>query len=667
MKEGWVRGEVCFSNTVDWINNLRKTLTILHEAARKNEEAFKDKTKAAYDEKAQERHFEPGDMVLCHTPGLTGKLHSIWAGPYEVTAKISDTNYKLAVPDKRSHTEVVHINRLKEWKTPTANLFWVVVADKSGDSPDPIGKVRMGTPALTSDQKSELQMLLEEFSDVVTTELGKVLGTEHVIDTGQVQPIRTAPYRIVPRWRAELKAEIHSLVRQGILVPTRSPWSSPMVPVRKLSGLIRLCIDYRKLNNATKADPYQMPVVQDLLDDVAGATWLSKLDMNKGFYQVPLQTGSQEKTAFCSPWGKFAFTRMPFGLRNAPATFQRCMDQALDQQAECSSTYIDDVLVYSSSWKEHLKHLRDVLEALRKAGLTAKPDKCVWGAQSLEYLGHEVGNGVVSVPEARVKALRDFARPINKKGLRAFLGTAGYYRRFIPGFSQRAGPLYDALKRGAPNFVGWTGEQIGAFNHLICVLCDTHTLTLPRDDDILALHTDASSGGIGAVLSVVRDGQDQPVAYFSKRLTPAERNYSVTELECLAVVKAIDHFAIHLLGRDFTVVTDHTALVALKHSHKLNGRLMRWALTLQAYKYEVVYRPGVLHQNADGLSRQSWPEMNNSLEEDAQHEMQCQEGGASSVDLHVQTWMEQRPQVGSTFSWGICQGSPDMAKPGHSL
>ena len=145
-----------------------------------------------------------------------------------------------------------------------------MVADESGDSPDPIGKVRMGTPALTSDQKSELQMLLEEFSDVVTTELGKVLGTEHVIDTGQVQPIRTAPYRIAPGWRAKLKAEIHSLVRQGILVPTRRPWSSPMVPVRKLAGLIRLCIDYRKLNNATKADPYQMPVVQDLLDDVAG-------------------------------------------------------------------------------------------------------------------------------------------------------------------------------------------------------------------------------------------------------------------------------------------------------------------------------------------------------------------------------------------------------------
>ena len=247
MNEGWVRREFSFSNKVDWFNNLRKTLTILHEAAWENEEAFKAKTKAAYDEKAQERHFEPGDMVVCHTPGLTGKLHTIWAGPYEVTAKISNTYYKLAVPDKWSHTEVVHIKRLKEWKTPTANLFRVVVADKSGDSPDPIGKVGMGTPALTSDQKSELAVLLEGFSDVATTELGKVLGTEHVIDTCQVQPIRTTPYSIVPGWRAELKAEIHFFVRQGILVPTRSPWSSPMVPVRKFSGLVGLCIDYKKL------------------------------------------------------------------------------------------------------------------------------------------------------------------------------------------------------------------------------------------------------------------------------------------------------------------------------------------------------------------------------------------------------------------------------------
>ena len=431
----------------------------------------------------------------------------------------------------------------------------------------------------------------------------------HEIDTGESKPIRSVPYRIAPGWRAELKEEIQSLVRDGIMVPSKSPWSFPMVPVRKKeTNTIRLCIDYRRLNKVTKANPYQMPMVQDLLDNVAGATWLTKLDMNKGFYQVPLDKYSQDKTAFCSPWGKFAFTRMPFGLMNAPATFQRCMHTALSQQAEHSSIYIDDVLIYYSSWDEHLVHIRGVLEALREACLTAKPSKCVWGARSLEYLGHEIGDGLVSVPDARIKALRDFHRPTNQKGLRAFLGTAGYYRRFIPEFAEWASPLFAALKKGAPCFIQWDKSRTNAFNRLVNVLCDEHTLTLPRSEDKLVLHTDASMLGVGAVLSVEREGEEFPVAYFSKILTAAERNYSASEMECLAVVKAVDHFAIHLLGQRFTVVTDHRALVALQESSRLNGRLMRWALALQAYNFDIHYRPGKYHQNADGLSRQCWPE-----------------------------------------------------------
>ena len=177
--------------------------------------------------------------------------------------------------------------------------------------------------------------------------MGKVSSTHHTINTGDSPPIRSHPYRIAPGWRAELKEEVLRLVRQGILVPSQSPWSSPILPGGKPSGAIRLCIDYRRLNQATVPDPYQMPRVEDLLDDVAEAAWLSKLDMNHGFYQVPLQADSGPKTAFCSPWGKFCFTRMPFGMMNVPATFQRCMDEAITDQSKNTGTYIDDVLVYS--------------------------------------------------------------------------------------------------------------------------------------------------------------------------------------------------------------------------------------------------------------------------------------------------------------------------------
>ena len=217
-----------------------------------------------------------------------------------------------------------------------------------------------------------------------------------------------------------------------------------------------------------------------------------------------------------------------------------------------------------------------------------------------------MGVGKIKVPEARVKAIRDYRCPKTKKGMRAFLGTTGYYRRFVPDYAGRADPLYAALRKVALNVIVWNDVMFNAFNYLISSLCSDNVLWLPREGDRLILHTDASYQGLGAVLSAERDGVQRPLGYFSKRLLPPERNYAATELECLAVYKAIDHFAVHLVGSHFQVVTDHRALTALLTSTKLNGRLMRWALALQTYDFEIVHRPGISHQNADGLSRQDW-------------------------------------------------------------
>ena len=320
--------------------------------------------------------------------------------------------------------------------------------------------------------------------------------------------------------------------------------------------------------------------------------------MNRGFYQVPLEP----KSAFCSPWGKFHFTRMPFGLRNAPASFQRCMDSALGHLLASTCTYIDDVLVFSDSWEDHLVHVQQVLEALKEAGLTAKPSKCVWGARSLSYLGHMVGVGYVLVPEARVREIKEYRRPVTKRDLRVFLGTVGYYRRFVPGFAGTAGSLFTALKKGSPDRLCWSDDMSNAYQYLSNTLCSSSVLCLPRPSDNFTLYTDASYGGIGAVLSMVRGGEERPIGFYSKQLSPAEQNYAASEIECLVVVKSIGNFAIHLIGRPFTVVTDHRALTALQTSRKLNGRLMRWTLTLQDYTFKIVHRVGSQHQNADGLS-----------------------------------------------------------------
>ena len=509
MKEGWVEGQLSFKSSVEWVLELRDTLAVIHQAAHDNEQAFKEKSKAAYDKGAQARSFKARDQVLCHNPNLSGKLDSIWNVPYVVLEKLSEFNYRIGALENNSKNQVVHINRLKPWETPESNIFRVVVADETADMSEPVGKVKMGSPNLTHKQQKDLQLLLDEFDDVVTLKLGKVKDHKHTISTGNIDPIRSHPYRVAPGWKKDLKGEIYELLKEGIIVPSRSPWSSPMVPIRKCgTRAARLCIDYRKLNKATHADPFQMPLIQELLDNVAGATWLTKLDMNKGFYQVSLDKDSENKTAFCSPWGKYQFKRMPFGLMNAPATFQRCMNETLSEHSEYSLTYIDDVLVYSSSWEEHLVNLRRVLAALKKAGLTTKPSKCVWGATSLEYLGHKIGNRVVSVPEVRVKALQDYIRPTNQKGIRAFLGTINYYRRFIPDCARWAAPLYNTLKKGAPCVVEWNKKQCDSFQHLVSVLCNEHTLTLPKVGDKLTLHTDASGSGIGAVLSVIREGEE---------------------------------------------------------------------------------------------------------------------------------------------------------------
>ena len=284
-----------------------------------------------------------------------------------------------------------------------------------------------------------------------------------------------------------------------------------------------------------------------------------------------------EKTAFISPAGKFQITKMPFGLKNAPATFQRMMDVVLQGLESFSVPYIDDILIFSNCWEDHLEHIRAVIERLQAAGLTAKCSKCLWGKSSLEYLGHVVGEGKVSVPQAKVAALRHYLRPVTKPQLKSFLGLAGYYRRFVHHFAEYARPLNEATKSQAPHQVEWTRVRLDSFDMLCSSLCNSCSLVIPNQTDVFTVQTDASYVGVGACLSVCRDGGELSVAFYSRQLKDAETLYAVTELECLAVVEAIRHFEVYLDGRTFTVQTDHRALEHLLTAKLVNRRLSRWA------------------------------------------------------------------------------------------
>ena len=225
------------------------------------------------------------------------------------------------------------------------------------------------------------------------------------IVTGSTPPIASGPYRVPDRMKEAVKKEIEKLLEMGVAEPSHSPWASPIVPVVKKDGSLRLCVDYRKLNNVTEPDPYYMVTLDEILEKVGNSKCLSKLDLSKGFYQIGIEEGSREKTAFITPFGKFHFNRMPFGLRNAPAIFQRGMEVILGGCYDCSSPYIDDILVFSVNGVEHVKDLRKVLDALRRGGLTVKRSKCEFERSTLEYLGHQIGNGTLAVPRQLCRSL----------------------------------------------------------------------------------------------------------------------------------------------------------------------------------------------------------------------------------------------------------------------
>ena len=237
--------------------------------------------------------------------------------------------------------------------------------------------------------------------------------------------------------------ELAEMEKEGVIEPSMSEWAYQVVLVKKKDGSLRMCVDYRRLNSVSRADAYPMPHIDELIDRLGKAQYISTMDLSRGYWQVPVETASRDKTAFVTPQGLFQFRVMPFGLHGAPATFQRLMDRVINGLAAFAAAYLDDLVIYSSTWEEHLTQLRVVLDRLRSAGLTAKPSKCQFGMSRCTYLGHVVGGGHVCPDPSKIQSVESFATPTNKKQVRRFLGLTGYYRKFIPDYAKIAAPLTD--------------------------------------------------------------------------------------------------------------------------------------------------------------------------------------------------------------------------------
>lgn len=469
---------------------------------------------------------------------------------------------------------------------------------------------------LTLEQQSQLDALLKKWQQVFSVheeDYGRTGIVQHQIPTGNAAPIRERYRPVPPTLYKEIRTLLQGMLDGGVVRESCSPWAAPIVLVQKKDGAWRFCVDYRKLNAVTHKDAYPLPRIEASLTSLTQAEWYSTLDLASGYWQVEVDPKDREKTAFTTPFGLYEFERMPFGLCNAPATFQRLMQRCLGGQvSESLLIYLDDVIVYSVDFMTHLSHLEAVFEALWKYGLKLRPEKCQLFQRQVKFLGHLVSAEGVAPDPQKVAAVHDWEPPTTVRQVRSFLGFVGYYRRFINGFSKIARPLNELLLgtghrrgRSSPS-INWTPECEAAFQCLKQELLQAPILAYADFSSPFVLYIDASSGGLGAVLAQQQGGLERVIAYASRSLHPAERNdanYSSFKLELLALKWAVaEKFKDYLWGVKFIVYTDNNPLVHLQTA-KLGAVEQRWAAQLANYEYEIKHRPGRENINADVLSR----------------------------------------------------------------
>ena len=390
----------------------------------------------------------------------------------------------------------------------------------------------------------------------------------------------------------------------GICRRSNSPWSSGLHMVAKKDGTSRPCGDYRRLNERTVGDAYPIPHLHDLTSDLAGCQFFSKIDLVKGYHQIPVHAADVPKTAIATPFGLFEFLRMPFGLKNAAQTFQRLMDNVTHQLPGVFA-YIDDVLVASPSAAQHESDLRRLFDALKRFGLVLNSSKCVFGARELEFLGHHVSpQGIRPLP-SKVDAVRRFERPRSVKSLQRFLGLVNFYRRFLPNIAATMRPLTDALV-GAPRQLTWTDGMTAAFEATKLRLATAALLVHPVKNADLQINTDASTKAIAGAIHQVVDGRPQPLGFFSRRTTPAESRYSAYDLELLAIYSTIVKFRHALEGRRFKIFTDQKPLTSafLKARDPVSNRQRHQLAYISEFATDVAHVPGLENVVADALTRQ---------------------------------------------------------------
>ncbi len=610
-------------NVIEYMLNLRDkvehALNIVHDEQRKAQ----NKGKAWYDKNARSIEYVVDENVLVLSTQPKKPLCLQYEGPYKIIKKVSPVDYLVSFPGKRKPERVLHVNLLRKY-IPRTEFVGVIngeqrnidydidecldgieciagkncIADKFDEK---LFKEKIAH--LNVNQGIKIRDIVNKYSQVISDKPGCCKDFLYKICLKpEARPAQSRPYRLSPSQHQWLREEINELIIDGLIEPSCSEWASPTLVVPKPeAGKFRCVIDYRKANPLIEGDSFPMARVDDLLDRIGQATVLSKFDLCKGFYQVLLDETSRPITSFCTPFGVFQWKRLPMGLKISPAAFNAMLAKVLSGLEDICGLYLDDIVVFSKSWEEHLRHIELIFQRLKNYGLTIKLSKCFFACPEIEFLGHMVGFGTVSPKQLKVMDLLNTMRPEGKRQLQSWLGLSGYYQRYIPKYAELTAPLTDLLKKDVK--FNWTAKADKSFNEIKCLLAQKPVLKIADFSKPFVIFVDASSVASAAILMQTgENGVLHPISYYSKKHNKSQLNYTTTDLEALAMVLAVRAFRIYLSGAT-TIYTDHEALHYIHNNATKNKRLLRWSMELQQFDLKVEHVKGKNNIFADYLSR----------------------------------------------------------------
>lgn len=597
----------------EYVQNLKGSLEDMVRKAQDSVQSASGKSRERQHAKAKLRTLKEGSKVLVLLPLEHAKMLLRWRGPFTVIKKVRQNDYLIEM-DKGTR-KVFHINLLKEYierpiaasailriDVPDEDVKKVSIQTVPTVSSESIEDVTV-SENLSQKQKGEVAKVLKEFSHVLSDKPGLAKSQTHTIRLTCDKPVNVKQYPLPFDKEKQVREEVDKMIALDVIEPSDSAYSSPVVMVKKSDSTNRLCNDFRELNKHTVFDAEPIENPESLFATLRDKKYFTKIDLCKGFWQIPLEEKDRQKTAFKAPQGLFQFKRVPFGLSTAPSSFARLM-RKLKLEEVGAISFFDDILVPSDSWSKHMTSLKGVFEKLANEGLTAKPSKVEIGFQTIQFLGHTVGNGTMKPTEGKVSKILSLPQPQTKRQVRSLLGLVGFYRRYVENFAHITAPLVDLTKKGKCNKIKWSQECETAFRTIKSVLSSAPVVLLPNFEKEFIIRADASDEGLGAALLQADDHGDlRPILYASRRLLDREKRYPIVERECLAVVWAVDKFQKYIYDKQFVIETDHRPLTFLRTSRSTNGRLQRWALALQEYTFTLVPISGDSNVEADLLSR----------------------------------------------------------------